>query len=107
MHLTRDRQGGGTRQRFWTLLTPRERERVRSIQNGVIAGAEQPTVETVPWANEAWYVKAFEPITVPYDQHRGIWFPYVTSEDIKKWAALLHEALPGMLHRFLEADSAP
>lgn len=98
--------GGGRRRRFGSLLTVEQRERLRSMQNEIIAGLVQPTEDVVPWANEPGYAETFLPMTEPYGEHHDIWLRYMTPDDVWSWANFLLEALPDMMDRFLGDLSA-
>jgi hypothetical protein len=99
---------GPKRERFFRLLTPDERERVRLLQNRVIEKLEQPPPEH--WAHTAdpglksFYFAGFTPLTEPYSPSQDVWLRYVEEADVRQWADFLLPLLPRLIEDFSKQE---
>ena len=90
--------GTGRSERLASLLSPEEREEVRSIQNEVIAGlhrppASHPTLHISQQVTE-WYLAKFGPVCEPYPERHDIWFRYASPDHVARWALFIIGRLP-------------
>jgi hypothetical protein len=89
------------RQRLPKMLDGIGREKIRAIQNGVIASLRNP-----PANHPAWYVseevsggyaEKFREIDYPYSDRDDIWFRYICDGDLATWADFITHNLPTCL----------
>jgi hypothetical protein len=89
---------GPWRARLPRLLTAQERERVREIQNGIIAKLREPPrhhpMLTAGAAIRAAYARRFKRVAEPYTPGDDIWFRYANSADLSTWSVFILEKLP-------------
>src|SRR5260221_7475311 len=68
------------RKRIGKLLSDRQREEVRSIQNRIVASLRHPPANyfklSVSPAVTQWYLAKFEQDKLPYPPDHDIWLPY-------------------------------
>jgi hypothetical protein len=94
----------GTRIRFFALLTPDDRELVRSTQNSVISTLSPPP--RGHWAHglegdtKKWYLAKFELVREPYRETDDVWLRYGQASDVRRWAEFLLDQLPRLLDGF-------
>jgi hypothetical protein len=95
---------GARRKRLLQLMDVAQLERVRQIQNRVIAGLrlppeDHPMLRISPHITE-WYLSMFQPVTPQTLNPNQLWFRYYTVEDIRRWAAFILDQLPVALRSF-------
>jgi len=86
------------RQRLASILSPEDREEVRSIQNAVIAAlhrppSSHPTLHVSQQVTD-WYLEKFKPVSEPYPERHDIWFRYASPEHVTRWAHFIIGKLP-------------
>lgn len=102
---------GQNRSRYSELLIGDELERVRALQNRVIAGLVRPPPghwsEQLVGRPRDWYLAQFEPVREPYEARQDVWLRYASPEDLERWADFLEERFPRMLDEFESRASDP
>jgi len=97
--------GGKTicRRRIGKMLSPAEREEVRTVQNRIIASLRKPpknyAVLNVCEEVSTLYLREFDLVDQPYSEGDDIWFRYACKEDVDRWAKFLVETLPNCLRQ--------
>jgi len=95
---------GGRRDRFNRLLSPPERERVRTLQNAVIRKLTRPPRDH--WVHSAaddlkrWYLARFDEDGAPYRDSDDLWLRYGDEADVRAWAQFLLQLVPRMVDEF-------
>jgi len=94
----------GTRIRFFRLLSPDDREQVRSIQNSVISKLSLPPgghwSHDLQQDTKKWYFAKFELVREPYRDTDDVWLRYGQDADVRQWAEFILEKLPRLLDEF-------
>jgi hypothetical protein len=86
------------RQRLASLLSPADREYVRTIQNAVIASLgrppkSHPALQVSPSVTE-WYLGQFNQVAEPYPERHDIWLRYASPQHVDQWAKFILQKLP-------------
>jgi hypothetical protein len=93
------------------LMTDDQRERLRHVENRVIAKlpAPDPGILAALGSGEARdaYLDRRKPRLEPYDRERDIWFRYLDANDAIEDLELCQEALPAAIASFLERQKTP
>jgi len=96
--------GNGRRARLAALLTDAERERLRALENRVIASLPPPDPHIArrldKRTRESW-LRGWRFIDKPYGPHDDVWFRQAGEADARELLALIRVALPGAIDRFL------
>jgi hypothetical protein len=95
---------GRRRFRFLALLTPGERDEVRSLQNQVIKKLRPPPqnhwVHTLDASTRKWYFAKFDLIRDPLGELDDVWMRYADEADVRRWADFLVSVLPQLIENF-------
>ena len=99
--------GAGESEQRWRLpefLNEDELEKVRSMQNAVIAKLEKPDrsyfIFQLGDDLVSWYLDKFKPVVERYRRTEDVWLRYKDKEDVERWAIFVKEKLPEIV-RFL------
>ena len=97
------------RERIPQFLNEEELDRVRQIQNQVIARLPKAPPEHIIFTLDdsvvQWYLDKFKPQGVPYKKTDDIWFKYHDEQDVTQWAEFVLQVLPAVLARVLSTPS--
>jgi hypothetical protein len=98
------------RKRIAKLLADTQREKVRSIQNGIIASLRPPPAHyfklSVSPEGTRWYLAKFEQDEGPYPLNHDIWLRYAKPEHVEAWSKLLAEWMPQCVEDFEKSGVA-
>jgi len=92
--------GLNLRWRLPRFLDEEELERVRRMQNAVIAKLEKPDLSYCiskcgPYQNVInWYLAEFDLVAKTYSQRDDIWLRYKEEKDVERWAEFVKGVLP-------------
>jgi hypothetical protein len=97
------------RLRLGRILSDKEREDVRTLQNQVIARLPAaPSNHPAFGANiPVWFLDQFKPIAKPYGATDDLWLRYYSEADVTAWAEFLEPLLPSVLARFEQLSAPP
>lgn len=95
---------GTRRERFSRLLDASQRERMRMIQNEIIAKlpappGNHPALKVDSLAQ--YYRNMFAQVLTPYSERQDVWLRYQSEGDVHRWADFLLPEMPTLLSRFL------
>lgn len=89
--------------RIGHLLDDEGRERLRQIQNRVIASLQPPPKDYYALQIDAqtaeWYRRKFRPIEHPYSSADDVWLRYHEPEHVLAWGRFLLEVLPSCIRQ--------
>ncbi len=91
------------RERAYYLLTPPEREKMRSLQNNMIK--RLPPLESIvkPWEIKAfgkWMERERQVINKAFNPLHDVWMRYRDADDILAWTCFIGSILPALAERF-------
>lgn len=91
---------GGKRERLSRMLDDANRERMRQIQNRVIAALPRPPRNRMALAGaevNAWYLRQFDQVARPYSAQDDVWMRYGNPSDVEEWARFICPLVPACL----------
>jgi hypothetical protein len=97
----------GRRARLPALLEPDERERLRQMENRVLArlpGPDRGYLRSLPDSLREALLADRKPRLVPYPAGLDVWFRHQDRDDVDALLALIVEVLPSAIDRFLAGD---
>lgn len=96
-------------QRLPTLMTDREREDLRHLENRIIAKLPPPNMAVArmldPWSREQ-YLAGWKARAEPYGPKQDVWFRQGNEADAREVFALCARVLPGAIDRLVGSPAA-
>jgi hypothetical protein len=92
------------------LLSPADRERLRRMENGVIARLPPPNMAlfgSLPAEVRATMLAGWQPRRAPYAPDEEVWFRQQDRADVDELLAFIAEVLPGAIERFAARLAEP
>ena len=88
---------------------PAQRERVKELQNRVIAKLTRPGpdhfIHQMDQRTRDWYLEEFKPLRAAPSNRDDVWLRYHDADDVEEWARFVLELLPGITANVPPAQS--